>query len=592
MRRTTIHVLAPIMMVGLMVMAGCQGTQTADHGKSYKTAPMNNLGGRSNVPIVVDPANPPKDGAKIIREYDSISFGHTQLRDDNYHRHAYPGGGWTPWHHVENTHQWPRTAKAPAPAPAPAPKPAPAPVAGMVRSSMYYPSGYRNSSFLWIEKSAPRLIQVDNEFEYIITATSLVDQEIKNVKVTDKMPDGFKLAGTSPQAQRDQSYLNWDLGSFAPRQKKALTVRGSLGEATEVTHCATGSGILTACVTQVAVQPSLKLSKQLPNEVLICDTIPMTLVVTNTGTGNATNVKVTDTLPAGLKSTDGQQTLTFHVGTLGSGQSRKLAATLKAGKTGRFDNTANAAADGNLKASAKDSVTVRQPVLTIDKTGPAKLFLGGKITYTIKVTNTGDGVAAGATLVDTIPTGASFVSATAGGTANGRRVTWNLGNLQPRQSRTVSVTVNPSNIGTYTNVAKASAKCATDVSDKVTTKVEGIPAILLEVIDVEDPIQVGDTETYVITVTNQGSATDTNIKIVCTLEPEMSHVSSGGATRSTAADRTVTFAPLASLAPKAKATWQVKVKAEKPGDVRFKVSMTSNQIGRPVEETEATNFYQ
>ena len=52
------------------------------------------------------------------------------------------------------------------------------------------------------------------------------------------------------------------------------------------------------------------------------------------------------------------------------------------------------------------------------------------------------------------------------------------------------------------------------------------------------------------------------------------------------------FQPLATLAPKAKATWRVKVKSVGGGDVRFRVSMTSDQLGRPVEETEATNFYQ
>lgn len=590
MRRTTILTLASIGMIGLMVMAGCQSSQSTASGQKYKTASLEALGGRSNAPLVVDSANPPRDGAKVIRTYQSMSFGHTELRDDNYHRHAYPDGGWTPWHHVEYKHRWPNTVAEAAPKPMPAPAPAPQP--GMIRDSFYYPSGYQGSSFLWIEKSAPRVVQVANEFEYVITVKNLADRDVKNVQVTDKMPDGFKLVRTMPQAKQDGSYLNWDVGKLAPRQSKVMTVRGSLDEATEVVHCATGSGILTACVTQVAVQPALKLSKKLPSEVILCDPIPMTLVVTNTGTGAATNVKVTDALPAGLKSSDGQQTLTYNVGTLGSGQSRQINATLKASKTGTFNNTATASADGDLKASAKDSIIVRQPVLTIDKTGPEKVFLGRNITYTVKVTNTGDGVAAGAKLVDQLPAGTTFVSATAGGKESGGAVTWNLGNMQPKQSATVSVTVKPAKAGTYTDTATASAVCAKEVSDKVTTQVEGIPAILLEVVDVEDPIQVGDTETYVITVTNQGTATDTNIKIVCTLENQMQYVSSSGSTRGTAAGNTVTFAPLDALAPKAEATWKVKIKAVKAGDVRFKVSMTSNQIGRPVEETEATNFYE
>jgi uncharacterized repeat protein (TIGR01451 family) len=111
-------------------------------------------------------------------------------------------------------------------------------------------------------------------------------------------------------------------------------------------------------------------------------------------------------------------------------------------------------------------------------------------------------------------------------------------------------------------------------------------------VDVNDPIAVGEVETYIITITNQGSATDTNIKITGMLEPEMEFVSCGGATAGTADGKNITFEPLPSLAPKAKAVWEVKVKAMKAGDVRFKTVLQSDQLTRPVEKTEATRFYQ
>ena len=53
----------------------------------------------------------------------------------------------------------------------------------------------------------------------------------------------------------------------------------------------------------------------------------------------------------------------------------------------------------------------------------------------------------------------------------------------------------------------------------------------------------------------------------------------------------MTFAPLRTLAPKAKATWRVVVKAVEQDDTRFKVSMNTDEFERPVEETEATNLY-
>jgi uncharacterized repeat protein (TIGR01451 family) len=120
--------------------------------------------------------------------------------------------------------------------------------------------------------------------------------------------------------------------------------------------------------------------------------------------------------------------------------------------------------------------------------------------------------------------------------------------------------------------------------------VQGIPAILLEVIDVSDPIEVGKTETYVITVTNQGSAPDTNIRIVATLD-DQEFVSSSGTTRGAAQANQVVFEPVASLAPGKQATFQLVVRCLKAKDVRIKFSMTSDQLTSPVEETEATRVY-
>ncbi|MCJ7692733.1 MAG: hypothetical protein MUO22_04900 [Sedimentisphaerales bacterium] len=57
-------------------------------------------------------------------------------------------------------------------------------------------------------------------------------------------------------------------------------------------------------------------------------------------------------------------------------------------------------------------------------------------------------------------------------------------------------------------------------------------------------------------------------------------------------DDKVNFAPLQRLTPKAKTTWRVVVRAVKSGDVRFRTTMNTDQIERPVEETEATHLYE
>ena len=55
--------------------------------------------------------------------------------------------------------------------------------------------------------------------------------------------------------------------------------------------------------------------------------------------------------------------------------------------------------------------------------------------------------------------------------------------------------------------------------------------------------------------------------------------------------RVITFAPLGSLASKKEAVYRVTLKADREGDVRFAVQMTSAELTSPVDETEATRLY-
>jgi uncharacterized repeat protein (TIGR01451 family) len=191
-----------------------------------------------------------------------------------------------------------------------------------------------------------------------------------------------------------------------------------------------------------------------------------------------------------------------------------------------------------------------------------------------------------------LPAGVDSIAVSGGGRLTAGKVVWNLGSLAPGASRKVTVKFTPKQAGIVTDTAIATATCAKGVSASAKTSIAGIPAVLLEVIDVIDPVEIGEQTTYVIVATNQGSAPGTNISIVCTLEDNEQYVSSSGATSGTVSGKTVTFAPLRSLAPKAKATWRVVIKAVKAGDVRFTVVMNTDQLTRPVQETESTHLYE
>ncbi len=448
-----------------------------------------------------------------------------------------------------------------------------------------------------IVKDVPSQVQGGQPLTCTIKITNLSDLTIKDVKLVETLPKNFVLESSDP-ASSDGSEGGtevWQLGDFRPNETKSIKLSGIAQEAGEISFCSNITYSLPpVCAESNIVQPVLAIEKRAPSVVSLCDTIPMSIRVSNSGSGVAKNVIVTDSLPSGLQTVDGKTNLKLDIGSLAPGQEHTTRLNVRASGTGTYENSASVEAFGGISADSNTTTTVvQQPVLQITKKSPGKRYLGRNIEYGISVSNVGDGAAESTVIRDTIPNDSTFVSASDGGTYSSGFVTWNLGTLPPQESRNVSLVVHPNSIQEYCNKATVSATCADEVAATSCTEVAGIPAVLLEVVDVDDPIEVGATETYIVSVINQGSATGTNITIVCEVEGEtMELVSSTGATKGSIEGNIITFDPLPELAAKAKASWEVVVKALNSGDVRFKVELNSDQITRPVQETESTNFYQ
>ncbi len=456
--------------------------------------------------------------------------------------------------------------------------------------SMTYPS--TDFGIIQLDKNMPREAALNESFDYSIKVTNLTNTTLTDVVVAEDLPYDFEFIGSSPIARKDGNKLVWSIDSLAPKASRQITISGRGTDMNHLEHCTTVTHAIQVRASVKVVQPQLELMKTAPTEVLLCEPISAEFVVTNSGTGTAQNVKILDSLPAGLQTVDGKNEIEIDVGSLAAGQSRQFSSQLRATKTGIYVNKAMVSSASGMVAQSIPTVTnVRQPKLRIVKNGPQRQYLGRPLSYEIMVSNEGDGPAKNIIVEETIPTGVSSIEATAGAKISGTKLVWELDTLAPNASRKVRVSCIPTTAGTLTNSATATAYCAEAVTASMSTSIAGIAAAHMEVIDLEDPIEVGSRTTYLITVTNQGSAPDTNIRIVCALEDKIQYVSSTGATAGSIMGNTVSFAPLNSLAPKARATWRVVVRGVRPGDVRFRVTMSSDHLARPVEQTEATHLY-
>ena len=470
----------------------------------------------------------------------------------------------------------------------------------IILASYAIPTGQMESSALLVEEKAPAEVQVGYPFSYEIKVSNISECELREVTLSDQCAESFMLRNASPTPTNTVTQGHrWVFNNLRPGESKTITITGIARENGSLNHQVNVSYQSQMTITTQALEPLLELVKKAPPEVLICDTWNTTLSVRNIGSGIARNVKIMDVLAPGLLTTEGARTVEFEVGDLGRGETREFNVSLLATQPGTYINTATAKADGSQLVEAQTETTVREPILEIAQSQRhQKVYVGQVLTYDVMVTNQGNTPAIDTVIRSNIPAGIQYVNSEGGQLIGSDTVEWHVGTIEPGQSRQVSLSMRSDAITKVRNTVQAHAKCAKVASSTLESTLLGIPAILLEMVDSVDPIRVGENVEYRITATNQGSAVGTNIQIVCTLEPAMQFISANGATmhrdiRREDNNEVITFEPLKRLAAHENAVWNVIIRAVKPADARFRVSMTTDQLtkNRPVVETESTNFY-
>lgn len=445
-----------------------------------------------------------------------------------------------------------------------------------------------------IEWIGPPTAKVGHASDYTIAVRNVCNIPVQQVMVRVRIPAGMTVSATEPKpTASENNVLMWEVGTMLPRTEKNLQMKliaegkGTMGCQAWVTF--TGSSANRIKV----IEPKLVLKAQGPEKVLVGDGATFVLTVTNPGDGPAEQVKLHATLSEGLKHPKGNK-VDIELGNLNAGETRSVQVICAADQGGMQVCDALAEAEGDLKAQDKANVNVIMPRLALEIAGPKRRYLDRKATYTLKVTNPGDAPATNVTINDVVPAGFKYTSASDGGRHDfsTRTVTWFVGEVAPGQSKEVKLDCMAINLGEFKFLASTqAARGLKEQKDHVTT-VEGLSAIMLEVVDTEDPIEVGADTAYEIRVTNTGSKTETNLKLICSIPDEMQFKGAQGPAHFHEQGKEVVFDELPKLAPRADAIYRIMVKGIAPGDVRFKAQITSTNLVKPVIEMESTRIYE
>ncbi|MBI5330413.1 MAG: DUF11 domain-containing protein [Betaproteobacteria bacterium] len=229
----------------------------------------------------------------------------------------------------------------------------------------------------------------------------------------------------------------------------------------------------------------------------------------------------------------------------------------------------------------------QRPRLSLSCDAPEEGLVARPVTLCHRIANTGNAPAAGAALTTLVPAGMELVDPATPAPTD--RVTWTLPPVAPGAEQSACATFRPIRAGlaSFTTQTSGGLPAATPC----TTRIRGIPAVLLEVIDLRDPVPVGQDVVYEIRVLNQGSETLRTLRVHATLEDGQTFLAATGPTPMQRNGAVLASKPLASLEPKQEAVWRITVRADKAADVRFKVDLLAEPFKRPVSETEATLQY-
>lgn len=337
--------------------------------------------------------------------------------------------------------------------------------------------------------------------------------------------------------------------------------------------------------------PKLEMEVTTPDEIGLCDPAELRVLVRNAGYSPLTEVRIVDDLPPCLTTPDGRASVDLPVGLLRPGEVRIVRFPVKPTRGGDCPNTVRVTSREGAKAEAKARIRVRAPVLELACDVPAESVIGRPTRVCTKVRNTGDAPESHVTVTLSIPPGATVTAVTIGGLPAADRVTWELPTLGPGEERELCAAITSPSPTALSFTTTASGDCAPPVENACALRIAGVPGILLEVVDVADPVEVGGEVTYDIRITNQGSIALTNIRPEFLMPDLQEFVSAQGTTAVQSEAGVLSVTPVALLEPKATASWRLTNRARAAGNARFEVRLTVDQLPRGFGENETTNQY-
>jgi len=437
-----------------------------------------------------------------------------------------------------------------------------------------------------VTATQPKLCILGDNYALDVCIKACID--VCHVEVNALLPEGVSLVRSEPAgAVENDGMITWEFDRMMAGDCHGSRVILRADREGELCICFCVTAIPIRFCSALCAKPILECSKCGPEEVAPCDPVHYTITVTNTGSCPAEDVVVVDNVPDGLEHSSGQRRLTWDLGTICPCESKCINVCFTATKRGQVCNTINVTACNAHPTSCQFCTNVVLCQSEIDKVGPKERKVGESADYTITVTNTGDKTLTQVVVCDMAPAATSIVEAP-GAVVNGNQSVWRFDELQPGEQQTVGLTLTTCTPGYFVNrVSVDNCQRCRDCAE-FGTRWRGTPALNGCFQDTKDPICVGDFNSYMLRVTNQGSEEDTNLRVVLRFPPELVPVTTHGDSPATISGQTVTFDPIQIAGSRESFSFRIDAQAKDRGDARIKAEISSDTIRTPITLEEST----
>ncbi len=429
-----------------------------------------------------------------------------------------------------------------------------------------------------------------------MTVANVGSQDALGVVVTDPVPTYmsykkgtivYQAAGQTDANDGDNAYFDavlnrivYAVGTLPGKATRAMSFNVTVNKpmpagTTTVTNTATASSINTAtkqasASINVTDTPAFILDKSAPSLVAYGNPFPTfiySFYYKNTGGSNATNVVVTDVLPAGLGfiSADnggtfnaGTRTVTWSLGTLAPGTEGALHLTVQPSACGSYNNTATIVSTeipGGVVSNSGAPISTAVCALVPDKStstpNVTNSTTGTTATYTLTVTNPAATPATGVQVTDNFASGFTYASttsmsltgtgsqrtATVDPAAGANHPTWGAWTIGPQGVLSIQFVANVDGsvpAGTYQNNVSCTSTNANCLAfDELSTTAEDVTVAVpvdisvVKTVDNAAPSGTGASAelVYTITLTNVGTNHAFKVDLSDLLPSEVTYVS-------------------------------------------------------------------